>query len=401
MASTTDGTSIHTVAVQAHSNADPFQVEHQQSVRCTTRAPRGRPSTNPASREVDFPQELSPIPPDPDATMGEATSGASAIKSIDVENYEEQRKRQIASRLEEDDMIFEKFRQERARVVAESEARLVEVRRQAVEERAHYRNQGQMRKAEIQRLHQVILQADRNAYQSQNAAPVAAEELARAQLLNGGAAPGVATPPTLFAGSPHVPTNASPRRPTDLLPPMDFCGEGAGYDPEEYLMRKVLAREGVTRAKQQSRGEGADSNASILRNSPMLEAMPPGGRKGTSRGVPRQRGVGGSPHDHHHRPLNPAAPSAPLYHVTVEELERMIGDARVTDGGSCDSSPSSSGTSTTTQHSRRSHQSHHPHHSHVRAMIRLAMDPIMDAEMGLTIAITVHMVQDTEVGLEA
>ena len=71
--------------------------------------------------------------------------------------------------------MYEQFRQDRARMIAESEARLVEVRRQAEEERAHYGNQGQMREAEIQRLHRVLQQADRNAYESQNAAGVAAE----------------------------------------------------------------------------------------------------------------------------------------------------------------------------------------------------------------------------------
>ena len=53
----------------------------------------------------------------------------------------------------------------------------------------------QRREAEIQRLHRVIQQADRNAYEAQNAARVAAEELAHAQLMNSGAAPRVATPP--------------------------------------------------------------------------------------------------------------------------------------------------------------------------------------------------------------
>ena len=69
--------------------------------------------------------------------MGVGTSGASAMQPIDVENYEEQRKRGIARRLEEDDRMFEQFRQERAKMAAESEARLAEVRRQADAEREH------------------------------------------------------------------------------------------------------------------------------------------------------------------------------------------------------------------------------------------------------------------------
>ena len=63
-------------------------------------------------------------------------------------------------------------------------------------------NQVQMREAEIQRLHRVMQQADRNAYEAQNAARVAAEELARAQFMNVGAAPRVATPPPQLVGSP-------------------------------------------------------------------------------------------------------------------------------------------------------------------------------------------------------
>ena len=92
------------------------------------------------------------------------------MQPIDVENYEEQRKRGIARRLEEDDRMFEHFRQERARRAAESEARLAEVRRQADAEREHYVNEVQRREAEIQRLHRVMQQADRNAYQAQNSA---------------------------------------------------------------------------------------------------------------------------------------------------------------------------------------------------------------------------------------
>ena len=81
---------------------------------------------------------------------------------------------------------------------------------------------------------------------------------------------------------------------------MDLGCEGPGYNREEELMREELAREGGTPAKQQRRGEGTDSNVSSLRNSPMIAAEPPGGRQGTSRGVPRDQGVVGSPHDHHH-----------------------------------------------------------------------------------------------------
>ena len=112
-----------------------------------------------------------------------------------------------------------------------------------------------MREAEIQRLHRVLQQGDRNAYEARNAARVAAEELARRQLMYAGAAPRVATPPPQFVGSPRFPLNASPGRPTDLHPPMDLGGDGPGYDREEDLMREELAREGGTPAT----GEGTNS----------------------------------------------------------------------------------------------------------------------------------------------
>ena len=195
--------------------------------------------------------------------------------------------------------MFEQFRQARTRLIVDSEARLVEVRPQAEEERAHYMNQVQMRQAEIHRLHWVIQQADRNAYEGQNAARVAAEELARGQLMNARPAARVATPPPQFVGRPRLPPNASPRRTTVLRQLMDFGGEGPGYDREEDLMWEELAHEGGRRAKQQRRGERADSNAGSSWNSSMIAWMPTPGWKGTIGGVQRDRGVGGRvPHDH-------------------------------------------------------------------------------------------------------
>ena len=136
-ASTTDVTSVDSVAVRGYSHPKPVSIEHQRPDKCATRPTRGRPKKNPAQRQVKFPQVLSPIPPDRHAALGVGTSGASLMQPIDVENYEEQRKRGIARRLEEDDRMFEQFRQERARMAAESEARLAKVRRQANAEREH------------------------------------------------------------------------------------------------------------------------------------------------------------------------------------------------------------------------------------------------------------------------
>ena len=71
------------------------------------------------------------------------------MQAINVEDYEEQRKRRIADRLEEDNRIYEQFRQERARMIAEAEAGLVEVRRQGEEDRPRSEEQVPAREAEI------------------------------------------------------------------------------------------------------------------------------------------------------------------------------------------------------------------------------------------------------------
>ena len=71
---------------------------------------------------------------------------------------------------------------------------------------------------------------------------------------------------------------------------MDPGGEGLGYDRLEDLIREELAREGCTAPKQHCGGEEADSNSISLPNSPMIAAMPLGGRQGTIIGVPRERG---------------------------------------------------------------------------------------------------------------
>ena len=92
--------------------------------------------------------------------------------------------------------MYEQFREERAGMFAESDARLLEVRRQAEEERARFEDQARLREFEIQRLHRVLQQADRNAHESENAARVAVEELASAQAQSVGTLPSVARPPS-------------------------------------------------------------------------------------------------------------------------------------------------------------------------------------------------------------
>ena len=118
--------------------------------------------------------------------------------------------------------MYEQFRQERARMVAESEARLVKVRRQAEEDRQRYAEQVHMREAEIERLRRVMQQVDQNALVSQNAAKLAEEGLARAHALNATAMRRATTPPQLE--SPRLPLNASPRREVDLRPPSNPFG---------------------------------------------------------------------------------------------------------------------------------------------------------------------------------
>ena len=119
------------------------------------------------------------------------------MQPIKVLQYEEQRKRGIAYRLHEYKRMFEQFQQVRARMIAESEARLVEVRRQAEEDRQRYADQVHMREVEIERLSRFMQQVDQSAVISQNAARVAEEELARAHALNDTAMHIVTTPPQL------------------------------------------------------------------------------------------------------------------------------------------------------------------------------------------------------------
>ena len=125
VASTTDATSVDSLAVQGNARAN---FEEQQRKDVVARPARGRPRKTPAQRQVDFPTGLSPIPSERRVAPGVGPSGTSAMQPINVEQYEEQRKRRIADRLQEDDRMYEQFRQERARLIAESETRLVEVR---------------------------------------------------------------------------------------------------------------------------------------------------------------------------------------------------------------------------------------------------------------------------------
>ena len=123
--------------------------------------------------------------------MGVGTNGITMQQAIDVEDYEEQRKQRLARHLEEDDRMYEHLRRERARMIAESDARLLEVRRQPEDQRVREEEEERRRELEIQRLRQVARAADKNADECQNAARLATAAIARAQAQPVGVAPRV------------------------------------------------------------------------------------------------------------------------------------------------------------------------------------------------------------------
>ena len=101
------------------------------------------------------------------------------------------------------------------------------------------------------------------------------------------------------------------------------------------------------------------------------------------------------PVDLRNRPVNPAAPPAPRYHVRVEELERMIGNVRITHLGSSGSCASSYGTSHATLHS---------HHRIARMLPGMFLGMmVLDIALGMApeTATRGRMVRDIGVGPEA
>ena len=129
----------------------------------------------------------------------------------------------------------EYLRRERARMIAESNARLLEVRRKMEQERARYEEEERMREFEIQGLRRAARAAERKGYESLNAARVATAESARAnsQILR--VAPSVATPIPSSAGTSPQSQYASPSRQANLRPATNSEGEYAGYDRMEDL----------------------------------------------------------------------------------------------------------------------------------------------------------------------
>ena len=137
---------------------------------------------------------------------------------LHVEDYEEQRKRRLSCPLEEHDMWYEQFSEERARIIAESAAPLLEVRRQAESERARYDDQVRLRKMEIQGIHRDVQWAEKNPYESPNAARLATAQLARTHAETVGVELRVWMPPPMHAVSPCESQHASPKRQANQRP---------------------------------------------------------------------------------------------------------------------------------------------------------------------------------------
>ena len=114
--------------------------------------------------------------------------------------------------------IYEQFRRERSRMIADSDARLLQVRRQAEEEQDSEENQMRLREIEIPLLQRDVQQAYSNHHISKNAALVATEELVRGHAQNIGAVLRLATPPGPLGRSPRPVQNAAPSRQANLRP---------------------------------------------------------------------------------------------------------------------------------------------------------------------------------------
>ena len=188
--------------------------------------------------------------------------------------------------------MFERFHQERAIMMADSDARLLEVRRQGEEERARFEDQVRRREMENQRVHRVMHAAHKNAYESQNGARLANTVGPRAGT-NCWSRSSSSDDSPEYAVSPGQSQNASPSRQAKLRPPANPEGEFQGDDRIEDLMRESLAMEGCTPPKHRRYADEVGSKTGSLRGSPQIAAQPP--RMGIIKRVPRERGVGGPP----------------------------------------------------------------------------------------------------------
>ena len=109
-----------------------FVLSHNQAQfqpRSLSESGRGRPKSSkaPPQMQAEYPEGMSPIRLSRQGAVGSGTSATSEQQAIDVEQYEEEGKRRNARRLKKDERMFQQFRQERARMIAESQARLLDM----------------------------------------------------------------------------------------------------------------------------------------------------------------------------------------------------------------------------------------------------------------------------------
>ena len=80
VASTTDETSVDSMAIRVNPHPDTLLLEQQQAEGTLVRAPRGRTKKAPVQRRVEFPQGLSPISTGRHGAAGAEASGTSINK---------------------------------------------------------------------------------------------------------------------------------------------------------------------------------------------------------------------------------------------------------------------------------------------------------------------------------
>ena len=114
MASQTHTAGVESLKLRTYSHSVPL-LDEQEQVIAATRAARAefRPQTAPQPGKLQLSQGLSPIQRSRQGATGTGTSWMATREAIDADWYEEQLKRRLASRLEEDDSMYDRLRQER------------------------------------------------------------------------------------------------------------------------------------------------------------------------------------------------------------------------------------------------------------------------------------------------
>ena len=122
----TDAARVKTATLRTNTHTVPF-LDEEQKLRAATGAPTGKSAPRKALQQVQFLQGLYPFSLSKQGAAGALPSGTSRPEAIDLQDFEVQRKRRLACRLEEDDRMYAHLRQQRARIIPESDARLMEV----------------------------------------------------------------------------------------------------------------------------------------------------------------------------------------------------------------------------------------------------------------------------------